>query len=559
MFRVFWRKRYHDPEIAPDEIFLDATNLPDFDRNQLEGRLERPIASSTYRILGTGLTCMVLVLIAQAWHLEVAQGASYAAKSERNILRPETIFAERGAITDRNGTVLVSNGKTDTGFNSRVYPSDAFSSLLGYVSYPKKDSSGHYYDTEITGLAGVEKTYDTQLSGQNGSVLVEEDSQGRTISEGSSIAPTDGATLTLSIDSRVQLAFYHAIKKLAEQVPFSGGTGILMDVNTGEVNALVTYPEYDPNVLSSGTPADTIASYATSSRKPYLNRAIQGLYAPGSIVKPPEAAGALTDHTITPDTVIVSTGSLSLPNPYDPAHPSVFPDWKAHGPLNLRQAIAWSSDVYFYEVGGGYGNQKGLGIERLAYWFRTFGFTSATGIPLSGEKTGFVPTPAWKQATYGDPWRIGDTYHTAIGQYSMQVTPIEVARAYAAIANGGKLITPVLLKGQPTSGESIAISPDTLQVVREGMRLGSQIGNSRALVPLESFVRTGAKTGTAQTGLHNEFNNLWVAGFFPYEHPKYVFVVVMDHGSSANEAGGIHVMKEVLQEMHDTAPDYFAE
>jgi penicillin-binding protein 2 len=553
----FFRGRSRDPEIAPDEIFLDASNLPAFDRSRLEGRLEKPISQTTYRFFVGGLSVLFLVLASQAWNLEVRQGVVYAEKSERNVLRPVTIFADRGAITDRNGTVLVSNKKTDSGYSTRVYPTAAFSSLLGYVSYPRKDSSGNYYDTDITGLAGVEKTYNAALAGENGSVLVEEDSQGHTISQGSSIAPVNGSTLTLSIDSRAQLAFYHAIKKLADQVPFSGGTGILMDVNTGEIHALISYPEFDPNIVSAGAPSDAIASYAASPEKPYLDRPIQGLYAPGSTVKPLEAAGALTDKVITPDTVIVSHGSISLPNPYDPAHPSVFLDWKDHGALDLRQAIAWSSDVYFYEVGGGYKNQKGLGIDRLAYWFRTFGFMTTTGIALPGENSGFVPTPDWKEKTYGDPWRIGDTYHTAIGQYAVQVTPIELARAYAAIANGGKLIKPVLVKGEPTEGESVAVDPSALQVVREGMRLGSQVGNSRALVPLESFVRTGAKTGTAQTGLHNEFTNLWVAGFFPYEKPKYVFVVVMDHGPSANEAGGIHVMFQVLSELHETAPEYF--
>lgn len=554
----FFRRRRIDHEIAPDEIFLDATNLPAFDRSRLEGRLEKPISERTYRVLVIGVALILLVLIGQAWNLEVRQGVAYAAKSERNSLRPETIFAERGAITDRNGVPLVTNVSTEGGeFPGRSYMTPGFSSLLGYVSYPKKDSSGNYYDTDITGKAGIEALFNTQLSGENGTLLVEKDALGKSQSEGTVVAPVNGKPLTLSIDVAAQDAFYHAIKKLADQVPFSGGAGILMDVNTGEIHALISYPEYDPNILSAGTPSSVIASYSSDPNKPYLDRPIQGLYAPGSTVKPIEAAGGLVDHVITPETVIVSNGFISLPNPYDPAHPSIFPDWKVHGPLDLRQAIAWSSDVYFYEVGGGFGSQKGLGIDRLDYWYRLFGLTSPTGIGLAGEKSGFVPTPTWKQETYGDPWRIGDTYHTAIGQYAMQVTPIEEAVAYAAIANGGKLVTPTLIKGAPVKGESLAVDASALQVVREGMRLGAEIGNSRALVPLESFVKAAAKTGTAQTGLHNEFTNLWVSGFWPYDNPKYVFVVVMDHGPSANEAGGIHVMTQVLQEMHKTAPEYF--
>jgi len=554
--------RRRDHEIAPDEIFLDASNLPAFDQSRLEGRLEKPISQTTYRVLIGGLFIMFLALASQAWNLEIRQGVAYAQKSERNSLRPQTIFAERGAILDRNGiplatNVLAASSSDDQAFPSRVYKAPGFGNLLGYVSYPKKDSSGNYYDTDMDGVAGVEKDFNTELKGQNGSILVEEDSQGHTVSEGSTIPPVNGATLTLSIDSRVQKAFYDAIREQVDgEQHFTSGAGILMDIQTGEILALVSYPEYDPNVLSEGAPKAVIAGYATDPRTPYLNRPIQGLYTPGSIVKPLEAAGALTDGIITPDTTIVSNGFISVPNPYDPKNPSIFKDWKALGALDLRHAIGWSSDVYFYTVGGGYGSQKGLGIDRLDYWFRTFGLTSPTGINLSGENHGFLPTPEWKQKTYGDPWRIGDTYHTAIGQYAVQVTPIEMARAIAAVANGGKLLTPTIVKGGSTGGESLAIKPDTFEVIREGMRIGVLEGTSVLLNSL-GFVDVAGKTGTAQTGAGNESFNAWEVGFFPYEHPRYVHVVVLEHGVIGNSTGGVHAIHDALEELHTTAPEYF--
>ncbi len=442
------------------------------------------------------------------------------------------------------------------GFVRRLYSSPGFAHVLGYVSYPKKDSSGHYYDTTITGQAGIEAALDTTLGGHNGTLLVEEDARGQVQSQGTTLPPENGQTVTLSIDARAQKAFYDAVSQLADRIPFQGGSAVLMDVNTGEVHALVSYPEYDPNVLSSGGPSSVIAGYQTDSRQVYLDRAVTGLYTPGSIVKPIEAAGALTDGIITPDFTINDTGSISVPNPYDPAHPSIFIDWKAIGVEDLRKAIAWSSDVYFYTVGGGYGGQKGLGIDRLDYWYRTFGFTSPTGIELAGEKSGFVPTPDWKEATYHEPWRIGDTYHTAIGQYAMQITPLEAARAIAAVANGGKLVRPTLIKDAPLQGTSIAVSASALQVVREGMRLGATEGTSVGLSDL-SFVQVAGKTGTAQLGLHNEFYNSWAVGFFPYQHPKYVYVVVMEHGPSGNLYGGIYAIHQALQELHATAPEYF--
>ncbi len=158
------------------------------------------------------------------------------------------------------------------GFVERIYKTPGFSNILGYVSYPKKDSSGQYYDTDITGLAGVEKSFNTQLSGQNGTLLVEQNALGKTVSEGSSIPAQNGQDLTLSIDSRVQMAMYTAVQQLADRIPFKGGAGIIMNAQTGEILALVSYPTFDSNVMSSGGPSSTIAGYSTDTREPYLDR-----------------------------------------------------------------------------------------------------------------------------------------------------------------------------------------------------------------------------------------------------------------------------------------------
>jgi penicillin-binding protein 2 len=559
MMRGFWRlfkKKKRVYELAPDEIFLDSANLPDFNTDRLEGRLEKPVSHKNFAWLGTVIMVLFFVLVGQAVKLEVVKGDEYALQSEKNRLRPATIFAPRGAIMDRNGVLLVFNTALDASTTERTYKTPGFAHLLGYVSYPKKDKSGHYYDTDITGLAGVEAAFNNRLAGKNGTVLVEEDAHGETKSEGTVDPPVKGENVTLAIDARAQKAFYNSISSLSDRIPFLGGSGILMNIQTGEVVALVSYPEYDPNVLASGGPSDVIARYATDTRQPYLDRAVSGLYTPGSIVKPLEASGALTDGTIVPETTVYSSGSISIPNPYDPKHPSIFRDWKALGLMDTRHAIAWSSDVFFYSVGGGFGNVKGLGIERLKYWFDTYGLTRPTGIELGHEASGFVPDPAWKQKKLGEPWRIGDTYHTAIGQYAMQISPMEAARAIGAVANGGKLMTPTILANQTPRGESIAVSPSALQVVREGMRLGATEGTSVGLNDL-SFVHIAGKTGTAQLGFHNELYNSWAVGFFPYEHPKYVYVVVMEKGPAGNLIGAIFATHQALTELHQTAPEYF--
>lgn len=552
----FFKKRTHGYELNPDEIFLDSSNLSGFDTSSLEGRLEKPISRNTFAGIGIIIVLMLMTLSVQAANLQMRQGSTYAAQSEKNRLSPKVLFAERGAIVDRNGVPLVYNESGDGGFVRRVYETPGFAHLLGYVSYPKKDSSGRFYDTEIKGLSGVESAMNEQLAGKNGTLLVEEDALGEVQSSGTVKPAEKGQTVTLSIDSRAQKAFADAVTSLGDQIPFKGGSAILMDVNTGEVHALVSYPEYDPNVLSSGGPSSTIASYQTDSRQVYLDRAVAGLYTPGSIIKPMEAAGALTDGIVTADWGIVSTGSISIPNPYDPSRPSIFKDWKAHGYVDARRAISVSSDVYFYAIGGGYNGLKGLGIERLKHWYDAFGFTSPTGIELAGEASGFVPTPAWKEETYGEPWRLGDTYNTSIGQYAMQITPLEAARAVAAVANGGKLVRPTIIKDAPPVGQSIQVSQDALRVAREGMRMGATEGTSVGLADL-SFVELAGKTGTAQLGVHNEFYNSWAVGFFPYDKPKYVYVIVMERGPSTNSLGGIYATHHALRALYASAPEYF--
>lgn len=553
---MFGRKRYRGHELNPDEIFLDSSNLPDFDHARLEGRLEKPISDGSYVGLSVGVALLFLILFGKAVAVGIIGGEAYAAQSERNRLRPEVIFAERGAIVDRNGEVLASNAAGEDGFPIRQYLSPGFGHLLGYVSYPKKDSSGNYYETVIEGMAGAELAFESRLAGANGTLLVEENALGDVQSSGSIEPAVNGETVELAVDSRVQKAFYSAISELADRIPYKGGTGVMMDIETGEIIALVSYPEYDPNVLSLGKDRETIAGYNANPREPYLDRAVSGLYTPGSIVKPMIAAAAMSDGIIAPETPIVSTGQLVVPNPYDPSKPTIFKDWKAHGATDMREAIAVSSDVYFYTIGGGFGNQKGMGIERLAQWYRAFGFESKTGIELEAEESGFIPTPAWKEETYDEPWRIGNTYHTAIGQYSVQVTPLEAVRATAAIANNGKLVTPTILKGQPVRGESIAISHDALQVAREGMRLGVTAGTSVGLNAL-SYVKAAGKTGTAQLGFNNEYYNTWAVGFFPYDKPKYAYAVVMERGPAGTSIGGIYVMSQVFSEMRQTAPEYF--
>jgi penicillin-binding protein 2 len=283
---------------------------------------------------------------------------------------------------------------------------------------------------------------------------------------------------------------------------------------------------------------------------------MQGVYVPGSIVKPLIASGALTDGVITPNTIINDPGSISIDDPYTPGKKYVYNGWRALGPVDVKKAIAWSSDIFFYTVGGGFKNQKGLGIDRLGYWYRAFGLGSTTGIDLSGEVEGLVPTPAWKRATFNEPWYLGDTYFTAIGQYAMQVTPLQMVRAIAAVANNGKLYTPTLLAEKTPLFTTVPVAPKEFIVVRDGMRQTVTSGLATTLnLP---YVSVAAKTGTAQTGTHNQYENSWVVGFFPYENPRYAFAIVLERGPP-NANGAIAVMHTFFDSLHTEGSPYLTE
>ena len=334
-----------------------------------------------------------------------------------------------------------------------------------------------------------------------------------------------------------------------------------MDANNGEIISSVSYPEYDSNILSDGKDATTIGGYFTDKRKVFMDRTLSGLYTPGSIVKPFMAIGALAEKVIDPYTKILSTGSISIPNPYDKTKETVFKDWKAHGWVDMRTALAVSSDVYFYEVGGGFQGQKGLGILNIEKYSKLFGIGDKTGVDIPDEVSGTISSPEWKLKNFpADPvWRVGDTYHTAIGQYGYQVTPMQMIRADGALANGGTLLTPHFILGDKTAEAKISkinLPAEYYQIVHEGMRQSVTGGTSILLnVGYEKFA---SKTGTAQLGVAKNKVNSWIMGFFPYDHPKYVFVFMMEAGPKTNGIGAPFIAHEIFDWMSVNTPDYFS-
>jgi penicillin-binding protein 2 len=559
-------------DIDPDEIFLDAKNLPNFDKDQFEGRIEQPLGTGTAIGVAVAFLLIEIIFFTKVISLQVVHGEEFYSKSENNRLDHSPLFAMRGIISDRNKTLLAWNSFGDEVLSSpsgtttkqlpfperRYISSSGFGHLLGYVSYPKQDSKGNFYQEEYLGKDGLEEQYQDIIAGENGIQIVERDALG-VVQPGSIIdEPKDGRALVLSVDAKVQEKLYTTIRDLAESHGYMAGSGALMDVETGELIAMTSYPEYESSILSDGTNKKKIQEYQLDKRAVFLDRAVSGLYTPGSIIKPVMAIAALSEGIISPDKQILSAGSISIPNPYNPATKTVFNDWKVHGWTDMRRALAVSSDVYFYSIGGGYESQRGMGIENIEKYARLFGLGALTGIDIAGEKGGTIPSPAWKAKTFnGEPWRLGNTYHTVIGQYGFQATLIQAVRMVAGVANNGTLVTPHLVRDPAPilSPVQISIPAQHFEVVRAGMHDAVKDGTVAGLnVP---YVEVAGKTGTAELGSQKKYINSWVVGFFPYDKPRYAFAVVMERGPYENSIGGVFVMRQLLDWMHIHTPEYF--
>ncbi len=561
IFRKFKKNKIKNTFVEPDEIFLDSKNIQNFDRQQFEGRIEKPICKKTILFLGIFFLIIISIFSTRLGYLQIQKGENYYKRSENNILTKIILFAERGIIYDRNKKEMVWNKREEKNmaFGTRVYLPNGFSHTLGYVSYPAQDKIGNYWQGEFIGKDGLEKQYNDKLKGQNGSKIIEIDAYRNIHSENIVNVPKRGEDIITTIDSKIQEKLYTLIKNASRNNAFNGGVGIIMDVRNGEVLTATNYPEYNSEILSLGKEIKIIENYFTDKRKVFVDRAISGLYTPGSIVKPIFAIGALSENIINETKQILSTGSIEIQNPYFEDQKTVFKDWRAHGWTNMKQALAVSSDVYFYAIGGGYEDQKGLGILNLEKYARLFGIGEKTGIDLPDEKGGIIPNPEWKIKNFeGDAWRIGDTYHTAIGQYGFQVTPMEITRAISAIANKGTLITPHFILGdieKENKQTILNLKKEHFDVIHEGMRQAVSYGTAVVLnVP---YVKIAAKTGTAQLGLAKNRVNSWVVGFFPYENPKYTFTILMESGPTNSAISASSVMRDLLNWMSENTPEYF--
>jgi len=555
------------------------------------------------------------LLILRLWYLQVIKGSELRQRSENNSLRLRKINPLRGMILDIHGNVLVDN---QTSFDliyipnrpedkqrvgsalSTLYTSrswklpDDFSLLekarpfipskidrnisreklalietrslelpgvaievvpirkylagemiahiVGYVSEVSQEelekSKGAYSSGDMVGKSGIEKYYDAYLRGKNGAEQVEVNALGKAVRGLGKIDPVSGHNLVLTIDAYIQKVAWEAMEG-------KSGAVVAMDPRNGSIYAMVSSPGFDPNLFNGGISSENWNMISRDPRHPMEQRAISGQYPPGSTYKLIVAAAALEEGMISPDTSILCTGSFGLGN-------RSYRCWQkhGHGMVNLHRAIVESCDVYFYTIG------KMLGVDTIAWYAKKFGFGALTGIDLPREKAGLIPTREWKKARFKRPWQLGETISVSIGQGFNSVTPLQLASAYSALANGGTVYRPQIVKRiettdgrvvkvmNPKKQEALPLSPKTLELLKDGLWgvVNEKRGTGGALRRPQLDVC--GKTGTAQViglpasekarravqSIRTNQDHALFTCFVPCGSPEIAVAVIVEHG-----------------------------
>lgn len=528
------------------------------------------------------LSLSVVMLLLRVLYLQIFQGSYYRILSDANRTRTKIIHAPRGIILDRNNVPLVLNipgyrdvkhkkseiishekaierlAKGDLSLETdslRKYPfADSMAQVLGYLGQisPEELASSKfatYRGSDFIGKAGIERTYEAFLRGTDGKQLLEVDATGKTVRSLGQTDPVPGENITLSLDSKLQIAAYEAMKDVK--------TGALVASRPdGEILAMVSKPSFDPNLFTldntyktgSQSAYPTIASILNGENQPLLNRAIGGTYPPASTFKIITAAAGLEKKVIDAnfsiiDTGIIQIGAFSFSNWYYSQYGKT-----ETGPVDVSRALARSNDIFFYKLAGM------VQVDRLSEIARKFGVGEKLGIDLAGEASGILPTKAWKQEYLKEAWYLGDTFHYGIGQGYLLMTPLQVNAMTSVIANKGILYTPLLKLQKPKIKEQKFLSDPNINLIKKGMIEACETGGTAW--PLFDFkvknpkaasssadlrlIKIACKTGTAQHGGEKTLPHAWITLFAPAENPEIVLTVLKEaSGEGSNEAGPI--------------------
>lgn len=489
----------------------------------------------------------------------------------------------------------------------RSYPTGSLTSeiigFLGPIPAAQEDqykALGFVPNRDKVGYAGVEQSMQDVLGGKNGQRTIEVDVAGKELRDLTTpIQPEPGQNVRLTIDTRLQniakTALISEINYINKHYNLDSHNGVVIAMNpkTGEVLALVSYPTYENNRMAQVIPADYYQQLLNDPNRPLFNHAISAEHPPGSVFKLGTAIGALNEGVITPEKLIDDPGSITIMQKYyenDPGTPRKFVCWKrdGHGLVDFLHGVAYSCDVYFYKLGGGYGTEvpEGLGIWRIGDYVRSLGYGIASGIELPGEAKGLIPDPTWKRINLGENWATGDTYIATIGQGYVLATPIQVLESAATIADNGIHMKPTLIKdiedtlgnvvkpftpiqlwditqnpmintyqdNIPT-GEKKTVAPWTIQLLKQGMQMVVSIGTAQAQFEGDTILSAG-KTGTAEycDNIAQAKNlckeglwpaHAWYVGYAPYDDPEIAVVAFVYNGHEGSTVAA-PVVRKVL-------------
>ncbi len=503
------------------------------------------------------LLLVFLILFARLFELQIIRGDYFRGLSEGNRIRRIAITAPRGNILARGGEVLVGNKELKTSANEdgvnikdeandeieipktiREYKlGSAIGHISGYVGEVNKDELGKVKGQctdkgprklgNYVGRTGLESVYECLLSGENGEELVEVNASGKKIRSLGQKDPVNGTDLKTTIDAGLQT-------KIAQLMSDRKGSVVISDGN-GQILALFSGPSYDPNIFVDPEKRGDVASVMTDKDHLLFNRAIGGLFHPGSIYKPIVAAAALEDGKIDKNYYFNDTGAIVIKNIYGTYS---YKNWYftqyggTEGNINLVRALARSTDTFFYKVG------ELIGVESLHNWSEKFGLNTKTGIDLPGEVEGLVPNEAWKLDVKKERWFLGDTYNMSIGQGDLALTPIEMNAGISVIANGGRLCK-THLKQAGEECKDLGLKKDTIDLIKEGMKAACASGGT-AFTFFDFKEKSGkdvlCKTGTAQDEKGEP--HAWFTAFAPADNPEIVITVLAENGGEGSKVAG---------------------
>lgn len=537
------------------------------------------------------------ILLIRLINLQIFNGSYYRKLSDTNRIRTSIIHAPRGTIFDRNSIplvfnvpgfrekignkavqltrdealVLIASGKNLEIDSLRQYPyKEAFAQVLGYTGQIsedeiKKNEFADYHIDDFIGKTGIEKEYESLLHGINGKQLVEVDTTGKTVRTLGQTDPVSGRDIKLTLDSKLQIAAYDAMKNVKKGA-------VIVSNPKGEILAMISKPSFDPNLFTMGKQYVASGEYKNvsdvlldSDGQPLINRAIAGVYPPGSTFKIINAAAGLEDKKIDANFQIEDTGRLTIGS-------FSFANWyftqygKTDGMVNVVKALQRSNDIFFYK------SAEMVGVDNLSKMASKFGLGEKTGIDLGGEATGTVPTESWKEKVIGEQWYLGDTYHYGIGQGYLLATPIQINLMTQIIANKGEGYRPHLLKGSELKIQNPEfLHSETVDLIRKGMEEACSEGgvawpffdfkvkNSKLKIDGKNFldsdssgsakmtkVSIACKTGTAEHGDEKTLPHAWITLFAPAENPQIIVTALVESsGEGSNVAAP--VAKKVLE------------